>query len=55
MKEDAEKRRFRSGDATWIPNGSSHSLFNTGDQDLVILVIASSNWYVIVTVKNMFR
>jgi mannose-6-phosphate isomerase-like protein (cupin superfamily) len=32
------------GDATWILTGSSHSLLNNGDEDLVIIVVASPNW-----------
>jgi len=32
------------GDATWLPTGSSHGLANTGNEDLVILVVASPAW-----------
>ncbi len=39
-----EQRRVAPGDATWIPAGSGHSLLNNGAEDLVILVVASSNW-----------
>ena len=39
-----DNRQVGPGDATWIPAGSSHSLLNNGKEDLVILVVASSNW-----------
>jgi mannose-6-phosphate isomerase-like protein (cupin superfamily) len=29
------------GDATWIPVGSVHALLNNGEEDCVILVVAS--------------
>ena len=38
---DHETRRVGSGDAIWIPTGSMHGLANTGEEDCVILVIAS--------------
>ena len=38
------KAQVGPGDATWIPAGSSHSLLNNGDEDMVILVVASPNW-----------
>jgi mannose-6-phosphate isomerase-like protein (cupin superfamily) len=41
---DDESQQVGPGDATWIPTGSSHYLLNNGDEDLVILVVASSNW-----------
>jgi mannose-6-phosphate isomerase-like protein (cupin superfamily) len=44
MHVDEDRRRVGPGDATWIPAGSAHSLLNNGDQDLVILVVASPNW-----------
>ena len=44
MSVDQETRHVRPGDATWIPAGSAHSLTNTSEQDLLILVVASSNW-----------
>ena len=44
MVVDDEKRQVGPGDATWIPTGSSHSLLNNGNEDLVILVVASPNW-----------
>ena len=44
MSVDEEARHVHPGDATWIPAGSSHSLTNSGEEDLLILVVASSNW-----------
>jgi len=44
MRVDDESRHVVPGDATWIPVGSSHSLFNSGDETLVILVVASPAW-----------
>ena len=44
MGVDDEKQQVGPGDATWIPTGSSHSLLNNGDEKVVILVVASSNW-----------
>ncbi len=44
MRVDDDSRQVGPGDATWIPAGSSHSLFNNGNEDLVILVVASPNW-----------
>lgn len=41
---DEETRHVRPGDATWIPAGSAHSLTNSSEQDLLILVVASPNW-----------
>lgn len=41
MQVDDGYRQVEPGDATWIPTGSTHSLSNNGDQDLVILVVAS--------------
>jgi mannose-6-phosphate isomerase-like protein (cupin superfamily) len=42
MYVDEETRQVGPGDATWIPVGSRHSLFNNGHEDCVILVVASS-------------
>ena len=42
MHVDEETRQVGPGDATWIPVGSRHSLLNNGEEDCVILVIASS-------------
>jgi len=44
MSVDEEARHVRPGDATWIPAGSAHSLTNSAGEDLLILVVASSNW-----------
>jgi mannose-6-phosphate isomerase-like protein (cupin superfamily) len=44
MHVDEDSRKVGPGDATWIPTGSSHSLLNNGDEDLVIFVVASPNW-----------
>jgi mannose-6-phosphate isomerase-like protein (cupin superfamily) len=44
MSVDEETRHVTLGDATWIPAGSSHSLTNSSEQDLLILVVASPNW-----------
>jgi len=44
MHVGKDSRQVGPGDATWIPTGSSHSLLNNGDEDLVILVVASPNW-----------
>ncbi len=44
MAVDDENRQVGPGDATWIPTGSSHSLLNNENEDLVILVVASPNW-----------
>ncbi len=41
MQVDDEKQTVGPGDATWIPVGSRHSLLNTGDDECVILVVAS--------------
>ena len=41
MGVDQEARQVGPGDATWIPTGSSHKLLNNGEEDLVILVVAS--------------
>ena len=42
MHVDEETRQVGPGDATWIPVGSRHSLLNNGEEDCVILVVASS-------------
>ena len=44
MGVNDESQQVGPGDATWIPTGSSHRLLNNGNEDLVILVVASSNW-----------
>ena len=44
MTVDGETRRVGPGDAVWIPAGASHALSNTGDELILILVVASPNW-----------
>jgi len=44
MRVDADARQVASGDATWIPAGSRHSLLNNSQEDCVILVVASPAW-----------
>jgi mannose-6-phosphate isomerase-like protein (cupin superfamily) len=44
MRVDDEKRQVCPGDATWIPTGSSHSLLNNGQDECIILVVASPVW-----------
>jgi mannose-6-phosphate isomerase-like protein (cupin superfamily) len=41
MRVDEESRQVGPGDATWIPTGSLHSLFNNGNEKCVVLVVAS--------------
>ena len=41
MGVDEETRHVVPGDAVWVPTGSSHSLENSGETDLIILVVAS--------------
>jgi mannose-6-phosphate isomerase-like protein (cupin superfamily) len=44
MRVDEETRQVKPGDATWIPVGSLHALKNNGEEDCVVLVVASPNW-----------
>ncbi|MBW1998299.1 MAG: cupin domain-containing protein [Deltaproteobacteria bacterium] len=44
MRVDDETRQVGPGDAIWIPAGSIHSLTNHGDEDCILLVIASPAW-----------
>ena len=44
MSVDEETRHVGPGDATWIPAGSPHSLTNSSEENLLILVVASPNW-----------
>ena len=44
MRVDEEAREVKPGDAVWIPVGSSHALLNNGDEDCVVLVVASPAW-----------
>ncbi len=41
MQVDDEERQVGEGDATWIPTGAQHSLLNNGQEDCIILVVAS--------------
>jgi mannose-6-phosphate isomerase-like protein (cupin superfamily) len=41
MRVDDESKQVGPGDATWIPTGSLHSLFNNGNEECVVLVVAS--------------
>ena len=41
MKVDEEAREVKPGDAVWVPTGSSHALLNDGEEDCLILVVAS--------------
>jgi len=41
MRVDEESKQVGPGDATWIPTGSLHSLFNNGNEECVVLVVAS--------------
>jgi mannose-6-phosphate isomerase-like protein (cupin superfamily) len=41
---DDETRHVVPGDAIWIPTGSRHALTNTGNEDCVLLVVASPAW-----------
>ena len=44
MRVDEGARQVGPGDATWVPTGSPHALLNNGQEDLVILVVASPAW-----------
>ena len=41
MTVDEEAREVKPGDAVWVPTGSSHALLNNGEEDCLILVVAS--------------
>lgn len=41
IQVDDQMRPMGPGDATWIPTGSVHALENDGQQDCVVLVVAS--------------
>jgi mannose-6-phosphate isomerase-like protein (cupin superfamily) len=41
MRVADEEKQVGPGDATWLPKGLPHSLSNSGNEDLVILVVAS--------------
>ncbi|MFO7459839.1 MAG: cupin domain-containing protein [Desulfatiglandales bacterium] len=44
MSVGSDTQRVKPGDAIWIPAGSGHSLSNTGQNDCLVLVVASPNW-----------
>ena len=44
MTVDDETRHVVPGDAIWIPTGSRHALTNTGNDDCLLLVVASPAW-----------
>jgi mannose-6-phosphate isomerase-like protein (cupin superfamily) len=44
MTVDQDRRQVGSGDAIWIPAGSVHGLMNNGQEECVILVVASPQW-----------
>ena len=44
MTVGEDSRHVVPGDAIWIPAGASHSLFNTGQGECFILVVASPAW-----------
>jgi len=39
-----ETREVKPGDAIWIPAGVEHHLINAGEEDCLILVVASPHW-----------
>lgn len=44
MSVEGEARPVKPGDAVWIPTDASHALLNNGEEDCVILVVASPAW-----------
>ncbi len=44
IRVDNGEKQVVPGDATWVPTGSAHSLLNNGEEDLIILVVASPAW-----------
>jgi mannose-6-phosphate isomerase-like protein (cupin superfamily) len=44
MTVGEDTRPVKPGDAIWIPVGDSHALLNTGEEQCVILVVASPAW-----------
>jgi quercetin dioxygenase-like cupin family protein len=44
MTVGEDSKHVVAGDAIWIPAGSAHSLLNSGEAQLFILVIASPAW-----------
>jgi quercetin dioxygenase-like cupin family protein len=41
MRVDGEARAVKPGDAVWIPTGASHALLNDGQEECIVLVVAS--------------
>lgn len=39
MEVDGEKQQVRAGDCVFIPRGSKHALFNTGDEELHMMFV----------------
>ena len=39
-----ETKEVKPGDAIWIPAGAEHRLVNSGEEDCLILVVASPHW-----------
>lgn len=37
--DNGEMRAVKAGDSTWTPDGSSHGLENTGDDDLIFMAL----------------
>ena len=44
MHVDDDSRQVGPGDAIWITVGSRHGLLNNGEEECVILVVASPAW-----------
>ncbi|HEX4345539.1 MAG TPA: cupin domain-containing protein [Solirubrobacteraceae bacterium] len=44
LRIDGEERDVRAGDCAVIPPGSSHKLFNAGDEPLALLCCCSPPW-----------
>ena len=44
MEVGDETRAVEPGDAIWIPAGEKHALRNNGEEEIIILVVASPNW-----------
>ena len=44
MRVADEARAVKPGDAVWIPTGASHALLNDGEEDCIVLVVASPAW-----------
>ena len=41
MRVDDESKTVGPGDAVWIPTGARHSLLNSGQEECIVLVVAS--------------